>query len=1388
MSSSADESSSISSTSLLVSPSSSSQGSSDQQRRQRKPPPTYGWDQVQDILDSSSSSSSGNANSQDDNDIIIRNNNNAALDREIALAMVDLTDEERRKLSILMKDEYHRKDTDDYSDEGDDYQGLLGFATPSLIHTTASKSAASTPSSVKDHHSNNSSGYNNSDRKRRAAMPTQYNRTSPVPVNPMSSRLAVYKSPLQSPISRASPRSVRSRQSPMSHNRRVKTPSNRQQQQHHHQKQQQKSSSRSPSPGFTSPLFGTGGFGSTLKIEDLIGSQWGQESRREHMKLQTQTDESQAVTVQTQRKIKSRKKSKQKHPIGNNNNQQQTPPQTTPILSPPINTSIMSAFQSVQDTLDAELQAIDSTREQRLEEQGEMMTPEPDMGSFMSPQLLLRDSTTPLPSQDGKVVLESCEEYNMIDIEEVEEDVNLALALDFDLVAEEHEDDQNYVADTWDTGESHREDVVFVCKEDEYVAAQDPLLVPQSLSHNADNDRSVENVQIHPVRENPQFMDADQPKPNNLLPVPSSHPDYHIEEANSPIQHPSPVPLPLETSIETSKPTSPHPVHPTLVASHTSSFDNVTNNEEDFELKPNTSLPMPSPQPMRPGLSNRATALTIEIPRLPPQDRGMNDTPMEMEMHDRSKWASIGRQSKVHPAKSSVESIPTNDLKSVPIKPRDSLKSSLKAMFKRSNSYGEASSDKGDGIVKRSYSQDGESSKHQRSSDKKLLIPKPRGMRTRSSSDAGYSRLKSASSFDSFEAPRSTNSQRAKLHGQSLEAPSSFSASQRRKEYDAKLRADMATKFQKKQTSDDKTTELPRFSTPRSIEETKSRITSTDTDQKIAQTPIPSPAIGTSKESLDDVVELVTESLDVSHMIYDDNLEAIAAAEMDESAEFEATEKLCSEMQTIPVHLKPEPSCSDAQSVSVHSDEFFDTIAENADDILSLCVDGQLLAEDDQFYDITPVNRILYQDNYDEVAAFETQESQAFVEAELHCSDGSMFEDALENHMLSPIVQSNVKSSPIFTRESHEMISKHQHLSATLIQQSYRKHQMKLAHPSHLNLTECSDLLPTELYDCLQKMQEMLSLHSGEDRTDESRLSQNELQKQNYLEYYEHLMALFNSKIREMELNNMQSGASNASKIQHCIRSLYVQKDYQQLQRSLQVLQSCASEHQCNNTIVEEPSTPINISHEIEKYARSHMAMLSLQARFRGSRARLRFRRIIVCITALQAIFRGKSVRRSYFQARAIRFRLRRTRVVKMQAIVRGSLQRQSYQKIITGMTLLQARLRGAATRVHLLTMETKAVKLQAFARRKIAETRRHKADAAVVVLQRLARVQQLERRSQSMHKAAITIQRQCRASQQIHRYITARKSLVTLQRNVRGMLVRIYLSRCRSCATLIQS
>ena len=59
-------------------------------------------------------------------------------------------------------------------------------------------------------------------------------------------------------------------------------------------------------------------------------------------------------------------------------------------------------------------------------------------------------------------------------------------------------------------------------------------------------------------------------------------------------------------------------------------------------------------------------------------------------------------------------------------------------------------------------------------------------------------------------------------------------------------------------------------------------------------------------------------------------------------------------------------------------------------------INAFLAAEDDQFYDaiacneITPVNRILYQDNYDEVAAFETQESQAFVEAELHCSDGSI--------------------------------------------------------------------------------------------------------------------------------------------------------------------------------------------------------------------------------------------------------------------------------------------------------------------------------------------------------------------------------------------------------------
>jgi hypothetical protein len=186
-----------------------------------------------------------------------------------------------------------------------------------------------------------------------------------------------------------------------------------------------------------------------------------------------------------------------------------------------------------------------------------------------------------------------------------------------------------------------------------------------------------------------------------------------------------------------------------------------------------------------------------------------------------------------------------------------------------------------------------------------------------------------------------------------------------------------------------------------------------------------------------------------------------------------------------------------------------------------------------------------------------------------------------------------------------------------------------------------------------------------------------------------------------------------------------------------------------------------------KEFLQSNHSLLTLQSFARMSRDKRRFHRLIIFITSLQAIVRGRIVRRSHFQARAIHFNLRRSRMIRLQAAFRGSLQRKRFKRVVAGFVLFQALFRGSLVRTQLSLTDAKVVMIQSFVRAKIA-------------------VRQV--RLRFLLRAVVKAQSCSRTFIQHRRYMKAKWVAVSIQKNIRGMMARGFISRQHSCAICIQS
>lgn len=1282
--------------------------------------------------------------------------------------MADLSAEQRHKLSILMKAETTEVD----SDESD--QDL--FASPSLIHAVPSPRRASTTRS-----GGSPRRIVYSPGKRRAGNITSSSSSRPSPSSISTGR----NNPMQK-----SPQARNAWESPASQSRRRQSPAST--------PSRWKSPSWYPQPT-TSPFASSslsGGFGSPLKIEELIGSAWSQQEDMRDVEQQRQQQQQQDGQ-EMQQSYEQRQFNKAKRRRKKKKSSQSTESEISSKHSPPKDTSVVSIYPSDPDTVDAALHDFDtkseqsSYRQRRPEEEGELMTPEFD-GHLDHSWSERVDGT--IAANVGNL---PCTALPLGTWEEEGSDVNLALALDFDLIAKEDvQAGGNGDVDSRDDARAK--------------LAQDP---PQSLK---DDDKAAEEQ--HLLRVDSAEMMEDH---------------VHLETGSGILYQDQS----MSDSLDSTKPNAtipiptPQPIHPTVVATHSSSFDNMTNDDED-DLKPSTSFPMPSPQPARPDLSKRVENLPSKIPRLLPQHRGVDDTTTKAT---RNRVPSMGRRSKVHPTGLPEPSFRDFNFKT--IKPRDTLKSSVEAMFKRSNSY---DGESGENVAGQQIVFSGE----------KTYISTTQIGRIRSNSDAGrssFNRLHSGASRGhdasspkcyltiqtvtspvSNEAPLSTKSSRSyrRHHSgssfgsdtlRSLDASPHLSASQRRKEYDAKLRADRATKLKRtdkkllaeKREGDDtrhhsELNSLPTVKPPSQNVQSWERGDAPSQNHEL-QSPIHDFQI--TKDTVNDVVDLLRESLETSHKIYDDDVDAIVAAEMDESCEFEAAERLCSEIQSPLSHLRQKVSESQMQSAMSprllsHGEEETDaplitetseSIAQKADDILSLCVDGQLLAEEDNLFynamDVTataPVQRVLYQDNYEHAAALETEESREFAETELHCSGVSMSEDALENTRNTSTPQS-----------FHDSVS---HQAASSIQSFYRQYQMQSSRLSPSSLENCGDLLEPDLYEQVALMQQILEKYQADSLKNHKEQSSIESeQKQNYLDYYNDLMTLFNSKISEMKSRNMDSGASNAARIQRCIRALHIQKDYTRLYDSLGSLQTrIRCDHQCKLIDEKEKSQvePVDTTHEMNKYYRGHMGVIVLQATFRGYRARRRLHLIEVHRLQLQAWARMVIDLRRYQGHLAVLKQLESSHsaAIKLQSCARSVVHRARFMKVKKSLIALQRFARAASLRRRQLVA---IVKLQSFYRGAQQQQNWKKMRSRVIKMQASTRGMLALRRFMLLrarellvrgHGCAVTIQACARGFPQRRYFKTMLRGFVRMQARVRGLLVRGRSAKVDHAIRVLQS
>eukprot|EP01082_Thalassiosira_pseudonana_P006416 g5803.t1 g5803 contig20:192866-193926(+) len=139
--------------------------------------------------------------------------------------------------------------------------------------------------------------------------------------------------------------------------------------------------------------------------------------------------------------------------------------------------------------------------------------------------------------------------------------------------------------------------------------------------------------------------------------------------------------------------------------------------------------------------------------------------------------------------------------------------------------------------------------------------------------------------------------------------PKSPSAASRRMEFDAKLRARMKQDREKKNPGtpvlsfrgsnhDDKTRHSEvKQSDPESIDETAEDLLSLCVDgQSLAEAENAERSPLINEDTLSDALDLVADGLDYPHTIYNEDYDAVAAAETDERHDFEDIERRCAEL------------------------------------------------------------------------------------------------------------------------------------------------------------------------------------------------------------------------------------------------------------------------------------------------------------------------------------------------------------------------------------------------------------------------------------------------------------------------------------------------------------
>ncbi|MCO5561716.1 hypothetical protein L7F22_015339 [Adiantum nelumboides] len=245
------------------------------------------------------------------------------------------------------------------------------------------------------------------------------------------------------------------------------------------------------------------------------------------------------------------------------------------------------------------------------------------------------------------------------------------------------------------------------------------------------------------------------------------------------------------------------------------------------------------------------------------------------------------------------------------------------------------------------------------------------------------------------------------------------------------------------------------------------------------------------------------------------------------------------------------------------------------------------------------------------------------------------------------------------------------------------------------------------------------------------------------------------------------------TKLQALVRGWQLRKRLRMLSQSVSIIQICwrryLTKREAERQQAKAHCAAIKLQASWRRFSarKSFLALSALtvkiQSSVRSYICRMRYNRVIHCVTRMQALIRRRLDRTHYLKMKES--------VIKIQAYYKCSRQLRKYETCRKSIATLQAFVRGKRDRVKFLESKNAAMNIQRHFRKYLKSTQLLKARQSISAM----RIQHAWRRMQ-LRKAAIVIQSHYRGWRQKHAYLMQVQKLIWLQAKIRGDLLRRHL------------